>query len=352
MVKVVAFILILFWAQLFAQHRGIWIVRNSLNTVQDLQRLEQIDQKIGLTDVYLQVRALGRNVYERTAKDRLSLEEIVRFCHARQIRIHGWINVLYVWSGKQPPTVKSHPFLEYEHLMTDAQNERLTLPQLRQKGIEGYFLDAGAFVNSGQIENLIKQLLIEKQFDGIHLDYLRYPGHGVIFSGYLRTKFMKKYFVDPLVFFNNLLPQLKGQYRYQNFLLNELNNYVENLRNIVKSLDETCVLSVAVKPNLELARTNFYQDWLTWLQKSSCDYVLIMNYSPDDFEFNKNLVGAENTAFSRKIVCGIGAYYLNQKRLEQRINSVEKSKLKGYALFSFTTIKEQPEILSLVNGKN
>lgn len=351
--KILIFVLALLAVPLLGQHHGLWVVRNSLNTQKDLQQLDVIDQKIGLTDVYLQVRALGTNVYDQSENNSLSIDEIVKFCHQRQIKVHAWINVMFIWAKKIPPSFPAHTFnVDGDHLMTDVNNNTPKLSLLKQKGVEGYFIDPGAFSNFTQIISLSRSLIAVHHLDGIHLDYLRYPGRGFIFSKYLRTKFMKMYYLDPVHLFKGFSQDIVLQEWYGNFLLNELNNFVENLRTELKNMSNNSILSVAVKPDMKMAKTEYYQDWLSWLQQDDCDYVLMMNYSPDDYEFVRNLDNAVNGNFREKIVCGIGAYYLDQKQLEQRMALVLKSGLRGFALFSFTTLKEQPGILSLVNMKN
>lgn len=351
--KILIFVLALFVVPLLGQHHGLWVVRNSLNSQKDLQQLDEINQKIGLTDVYLQVRALGANVYDQPAQNQLTMDEIVKFCHQRQIKVHAWINVLYIWSKQRPPAESTHTFnLESDHLMTNVESVTPRLKLLKQKGVEGFFVDPDAFSNFSQIVSLSKDLLINHHFDGIHLDYLRYPGRGFIFSRYLRTQFMKKFYLDPIHLFKEFSQNNSAQKWYGNFLLNELNNFVENLRTELNNTNNNSILSVAVKPDMKMAKTEYYQDWLSWLQKGDCEYVLMMNYSPDDYEFVRNLDNAAKLNLKEKIVCGIGAYYLDQKQLEQRMALVLKSGLRGFALFSFTTLKEQPEILSLVNMNN
>ncbi|APF17681.1 protein of unknown function DUF187 [Caldithrix abyssi DSM 13497] len=352
MLKIIVLILGILVGQALAQHRGIWIVRNSLNTKEDLKQLERIHQKLQLTDVYVQVRALGENVYSAPMASRLTLNEIVEFCHRNGIKAHAWINVFYIWSKNKAPRNPNHPFLQdVDHLLSDWSSEEPVLKNLKKKGVEGYFVDPRAFTNKAQIERLLNQLLTQYQFDGIHLDYIRYPGKGVIFSKHLRTLFMKKYFIDPLLFFKEKTFNPEGQSLYRNFLLNELNNFVENFKNVVRQIDESCVVTMAVKPDIDRAKFEYYQDWVNWLKQGSGDYVLMMNYSPDENVFRKNLLKAEQLIGKNNVVCGIGAYYLDGENLEKRIKLVEALQFKGYALFSFTTLKNKPELLTTIDQR-
>ena len=111
------------------------------------------------------------------------------------------------------------------------------------------------------------------------------------------------------------------------------------------------MVSVAVKPSVTEASNVYGQAWSLWIKKDLCDYVIIMNYAADDKEFKKNLKMAKLFQERNRIVCGIGAYYLDEVELSRRIVLSEKSGLKGFALFSFSTLKKQPGILSLVSAE-
>ncbi len=331
---------------LFAQHRGLWVVRNSLTSLEDLQRLEAIHQQVELTDIYLQVRALGKNIYENQ-NNGLPLATIVKFCQNRNINLHAWINVFFIRS-KSLPQNNNKPVLDEEYLLTNIQFKQQDWKTLKKAGVEGFFTDPNNYFNNTQIIELIKKLIAQYHLKGIHLDYIRLPGRGFIFSKALRTRYMKRYFTDPVQFFSDKLPIYSAQTHYKNFLLKEITKYVEHLHDVIKQIDNTSLLTAAVKPDVMVAKEEYFQDWVQWLEKSICDYVLIMNYSPDDRRYAKNLKQASSLPVASKIVCGIGAYYLDQTRLKERIEMVQNSNLKGFSLFSFNTLKEQPKLLTLI----
>jgi len=362
MFRIVFCILFISFSMLFAQHRGLWIVRNTLNTREDLRLLEEIDQAINLTDVYLQVRALGKNVYRLSDNpanngNSVSLTEIVNFCRKNNIRVHAWINTLYIWSDIKKPANFNHPYLtDQNHLMTDAEDNLISLKKLKKLGIEGYFVDPDASINMSAIKRLIKSLLINYEMDGVHLDYTRYPPIPVSYSKHLRAKFMRDYYVDPAKVSQLLAGSADMRYRYVTeeygkFLQKNLSQFVGELYRYVKEIDPEAVVSAAVKPDWQEAKSIYFQDWLEWLRTEKSDNIIIMNYTPDYKEFKKNLKMAKSLKYDDRIICGIGAYYLNKYELSMRIRDVEKEKLNGYCLFSFTTIKEQPDILQLITRR-
>lgn len=343
--------------------RGLWIVRNSLNTQQDINLLKQIDQSVGLTDVYFQVRALGKNMLpEKNDNSGVSLKDVISFCRQNNIRFHAWINAFYIWTLDSNPDDDDHSVLwDRDHLMTDARAKIKTSEDLKQLGIEGYFVDPDADVNIRQIKKLIKSLIKEYQVQGIHFDYFRYPASPVHYSKYLRTKFLRNYFLDPAQMqihnkeyfscFRNTSYQYMNQ-QYDLFLQNELSNRLMNFTAFIKQLNRNCTISVAVKPNASIAENQYGQNWLSWLKQNECDYVVLMNYTPDNIEFKKNLNMAKSLKQVARLVVGIGAYYLNKFQLQERLAEVEQMGFSGYCLFSFTTLKKEPALISMISANS
>ncbi len=340
----------------FPGQRGLWIVRNSLSTGQDLKFLQMVNQNIGLTDIYFQVRALGKNIIARE-KDgqQLSLNEILQFCRQNNIRFHAWINAFYIWTLDEVPKDSGHSILwDKDHLMTDASENIQKPAELKKIGIEGYFVDPEANVNMQQLKQLIKELVLHYGVQGIHLDYFRYPSFPVHYSRFLRAKFLHSYFLDPArmqvkqaeyfaVFGNNGARLMSA--RYQLFLQNELIERLNDLTNFTKNLADSIQVSVAVKPNIGKARRLYAQDWPKWLADDACDYIVMMNYTPDQTEFKKNLNVAKSIKQDARIVVGIGAYYLDRAQIGNRIREVEQMGFNGYCLFSFTTLKTNPDLV-------
>ncbi len=344
--KVVTFLLILVTG-LMGQHRGVWVVRHSLTTTEDLQTLSRIHQTLQLTDLYVQVRALGKNFLDNE-KSSVGLPQIAQFCKLNGIRLHAWINVLYIGKTNDRGEINSY-------LVNQTPEKELNYGEIRKRGVEGYFVDSDEPLNNLQIKQLIQKLLVDYQVDGIHLDYFRYPPTPLYFSDHLRTRFMRDYFVDPMPYFRegNIAYSEKKFVRqqYQKFRMDILNARLQQITEFVHRIAPKAIVSVAVKPSVTEATNVYGQAWSLWIKKDWCDYVIIMNYAADDKEFKKNLKMAKLLQERDRIVCGIGAYYLDEVELSRRIVLSEKSGLKGFALFSFSTLKKQPGILSLVSAE-
>ncbi len=341
----------------FAEEHGLWVVRQTITNRDDLALLRKLQQRFGITDVYLQVRALGRESVPSVAENQaspLSFKEIVNFCHFNDMSVHAWINAFYVWSKEEAPTV-GHPLLDDQsHIIQGPDGHRPTLKTLREAGVEGFYLDPEAAHNIEQIKNMIRYLLNEQQVDGIHFDYFRYPPSPYHFSAYLRTEFQRSHYVDPAQVWGrqSLFASYWGvsrliylQSTYEKFIRQRLSERLGALTAYTKAIDENCEVSVAVKPDANVAKSEYGQDWLQWLRTGACDYVILMNYSAENKEFKKNLKMAKSYKVAKRIVNGIGVYKLNREQLQQRISQSQHNGLGGYCLFSFSSFKKPSKML-------
>lgn len=356
MARIIILLISILSSIIFAGQRGIWVVRNSLSTQNDLEILQQITRTLKLTDLYFQVRALGKDVIpQKTNSQTVGLQDILRFCDQNNVRFHAWINTFYVWSLQSDPGDAWHTILQdKQHRLTDAEMKLTTPDDLKKSGIEGYFVDPEATANLNQVKKLIKRLISKFGIHGIHFDYFRLPPPPVHYSVFLRTKFLRNYFLDPAklqiyrnefsTFFGVPVYQRMDQ-RYQKFLQNELTRSLNDLATFVKSLEPDGVVSVAVKPDIHAAKNRYAQDWQRWISDEICDYVVMMNYAPDHNAFKKNLKMAKSIKRDKRIVAGIGAYYLDGLQISERMQEIERMGFNGYCLFSFTTLKDKPYLI-------
>ncbi len=361
MARIVLILLIFLVNGTFSGQRGLWIVRNSLLTQNDLQKLRVINRELKLTDIYFQVRALGANYFPpRHSKDKLGLNDILNFCKQHQIRFHAWINAFYIWSGTPLPDEKNHSvWQDADHLITDTKGHPYRYAVLKRSGAEGYFVDPEAPLNIRQINKLIKFLLGTDGIKGIHFDYFRMPPNPIHFSNYLRSRFLSLYYVDParLERYSNEYFSIFGidsyrlmNERYQSFLQKEFLNRLKEWTDLIKTAKKNIEVSVAVKPDIKVAREEYAQDWAAWLNEKACDYVIAMNYSTDFNVFKKNLIMAKSIQRDGQIVIGIGAYHLQAAQLAIYIREVETMGFGGVCLFSFSTLKEKPELLENITA--
>ncbi|MCX7798153.1 MAG: family 10 glycosylhydrolase [Melioribacter sp.] len=344
-----AFILLTFrivFTQSYHEIRAVWIATNhrldwppsTFNI--DLQKkalveiLDSIESK-NLNTIFFQVRSNGTVLFKSSFEPfsfyidengnmpydplKFAIEE----AHRRNLEIHAWINVVQVFAGKDLKTfnnplhiTKRKPNWIIEYGTIDSRSYWLNpaLPEVRE-----------------YLSDLIKELVENYNVDGVHLDYIRYPGRNLnddslynIYGGGL----------------------LKDDWRRKN-----ITDLIELINKKVKS----------IKPNIKLGATpvginrnhkdmygwegfyEVYQDVKDWLRKGLLDYIAPQVYWSfnDRFQFDILAKDWVDNSFGRKVIIGIGAYKPEvRKEIDKMINYVRAIGADGVAFFRYSSIKD------------
>jgi len=101
-------------------HRGLWVRAVSTASPDSITRIIQIAEKLGVTDIYVQVVVAGYAYYDSQLLPRSQylsevsgsrydpLDALIKAVKNRPIRIHAWVNALLVWSLKEQPDSARH----------------------------------------------------------------------------------------------------------------------------------------------------------------------------------------------------------------------------------------------------
>jgi len=333
------------------EKRAIWVVRDALNNPAELEKIVSTAAGADITDIYVQVRALGRCYYMSDIEPRASfvstdydpLQLLIKMCESYNIRVHAWINMFYIWSGSQPPPEKNHPFNVLRQYILSGES----LPEyadLKKAGIEGYFLDPQSIDINKYLLNVLMEVADKYLINGIHLDYFRYPDVEYSFTAESRTNFRMEHFLDPLNLYRD--PEKfastygygvfqQGDKEYRQFLSEVISNYLNRICQQVKTKRKDLELSVAVKPDPVEAKYRYFQDWQNWILNDYCDYVVLMNYRTGWNDFNAVLNQLQDAPERGKIIMGISAYNQNETAVQKRLQAVRRAGFGGFALFSY-----------------
>jgi len=335
--------------------KALWIVRYALKDKNEVSSILQYARRLEITDLYVQVRAAGRFFFNSENNLRhlgqntaaVNFKKLCRQAELHNIKVHAWINVLNIWSSSNSPPDNHHVFNSSPMSVLRCWDETKTdYSRLKNLGIEGYFIDPDDQKNFDNLKVLIKLLINEYSVDGIHLDYFRLPAPEVTASPSLRSSFVLEQYIDPLNVFNKAradtdirVPAETVYSMYFEFLKNRLTNLLANIQLYIKSINPGIILSIAVKPSPAAARSYYFQDWPKWLETGLCDYAAIMNYVPETFD--KYLAECTNLGLDDQIVVGIASYNQGEHAVISKITKVRQSNFKGYALFSYNSLKEK-----------
>ena len=167
--------------------RALWVTRWDYGSEADVETIFQRAEDGGFNLVFFQVRGTADAYYESTYEPwakRLTgtlgldpgwdpLQSALDQGSARGIQVHAWLNTFPAWSGSDAPTESTprHPLLDHpDWLVADASGTP-------QELTDGYvFFSPGNADVREHIALVVGDLVDRYEVDGVHLDYVRYPG--------------------------------------------------------------------------------------------------------------------------------------------------------------------------------
>ena len=354
----------LFGEKLYFQNRCLWVVRYTLASKTSIDEMLQFAVQHNFNHIFIQVRGRGYSLYrsywipqsEVLKGDEFDpLEYVIKEGHKLQLNIHAWVNVYMLWSAEQLPLSEQHLFNRHPDWLDAVKEEsnkylytdkRLTTDA---SGKEGFYLAPHHPSVNPYLLAVFKELLNNYNLDGLHLDYVRYKNE---FHGYnsvgieqFRSQYNSKNNFD-LGFRQTIIT--KDSYndylmKREEFLLNSITELVLKLSSFMKNSHREMILSAAVKPNIEMAKKLYFQEWDMWLSGGLVDWVLVMNYGPNFQTFVDNITSIENqiskSEFS-KIIMGVALYNQTPENAVKKIQYSYNAGFKGIALFSYNVITE------------
>jgi uncharacterized lipoprotein YddW (UPF0748 family) len=339
-----------------SQIKGIWIPRWSLVDGKGIFGI--IDNRFN--HIFLQIFGNGEAYYPSgflpsRIKDDKWLNDFLKEAHQRGIRVSAWINTFYFWGYSPLSDDKRHPInFAPDWFVVDREQRSIinySPEELKRLEIEGYYLSPANRSVRLYLLKVIEEIITKYDFDGIHLDYIRYPKEDFIYDIHLRTKFQRRYYYDPLKIGDD---SLKIGYegiddlnrKWWNFVNDDLTEFVREVKIKVKSIKPECLISAAVKPDFVVARNEFYQDWLTWVNNDYIDFVCLMAYTNNiEGIINKTMHSVNNL---KKVAIGVGIYNLSPETIRRQISLITQRPFLGFVYFSYNELKKNRIYLDLL----
>ncbi len=169
------------------EHRGIWVTRWTYQSADHVREIMDDIAQAGFNAVYFQVRGQHDAFYaskiEPWAKDLTGqlgknpgwdpLAVAVEAGHERGLEVHAYLNAFPMWRGPESPgdTTPAHAWTEHpEWAVADMDGTPMTLN-------DGYvFASPGNKDVRERLVAVAADVARRYRVDGIHLDYIRYPG--------------------------------------------------------------------------------------------------------------------------------------------------------------------------------
>ncbi len=279
--------------------RAIWLDRGTIVEAGSEQGLAQVFDRLanaGINTVFFETINAGYPIYPSRVAPRQNpltrgwdpLAAAVKLAHERNIELHAWMwtfavgnrrhNVLPEISAAEEyvgPVLTAYPdwaSLDHRDRLFPGGTQPETWVDPANPEVRSYLLA------------IIQELIQDYNVDGIHLDYIRYPfqnaASGVTFGYGLaaRQQFEHLTGVDPALLqprTDRSLWQLWTQFRAE-----QVNSFVADTADLIRSSDPTVILSAAVYALPEVERVQkLQQDWEVWITRGDLDLLVPLTYA-------------------------------------------------------------------------
>lgn len=328
--------------------RSVWLTTNyqldwpsRQNYDSEIQKRELIEildnlKSKNFNTVYFQVRSQGSVMYKSDIEpwspfltgsigkspNYDPLDFLIKEARNRNFEVHAWLNVFLIKTGDLKLQFSNPPHI----IFTRPEWIRL----YREKDQNTYWLDPGLPEVRDYIKHICIEIVKNYDIDGIHLDYIRYPGPD---------------FDDSLAY--NLFGSGKNLEDFRRENINKLIEEIYDTLNSIKPHIKIGSAPLGIYENLIdatglEAKKSVFQDSREWLRRKKHDYIAPQIYwdLQHNPKFETLVRDWTKNSFNRQIVIGIGAYNENVLReIEDQIEITRKYNSAGQSFFRYENIK-------------
>jgi uncharacterized lipoprotein YddW (UPF0748 family) len=338
-----------------SEMRGLWVVRTALVSPESVDRVVDDAARGGFTALFVQVRGRGDAFYTSRIVPRSELlrgqppafdplQRLLERARARGLQVHAWVNVLLsAGFGQRLPAghvVARHPEWVMvprggaAAVLRDPGRTLSIVEAWRDDDAEGFYLSPSAPGVAAHLDEVVRELLSAYPVDGLHLDFIRYPGPDYDYSraslaAYARLKGTASLLAAPALF-----PEGWGDYRRE-----ALGSLAERLSRTARTVRPGTLVSAAVVPDEAQAVHHRFQAWPDWTARGILDAVCPMAYTPDSRLFRRQVEQIrDRVAGAIPVWVGVGAYRLPVEGVVEKIRLAREAGVSGVVLFSHESV--------------
>lgn len=333
--------------------RALWVTRWDYRSPEDVRRILANAAWAGFNRVYFQVRGAGTCFYPSkieawtwelhgdvamTGKDpgwdplALAIAE----AHRLGMQLHAYLNVLPGWKNETspPPSSRQLYVAHPEWFMVDKRGRRMS--PVRHKFYA--FLNPARADVRAYLADLFSELTRNyPALDGIHLDYIRYPGEIGDFSHDAES--LAQFRIQSKGKTPAQAPALWDAWRSR-----QVNLLLAEIARAIRQHNPGLEISAAVVANYREAASAKAQRSLEWPVKGLVDTLVPMAYHYDQAKYGEYLetfLGRTRPA-AGKVVIGIwpAAKWrvrgYNHQRMAEQIQAARRRGADGIAVFAYS----------------
>jgi uncharacterized lipoprotein YddW (UPF0748 family) len=341
-----------------AEMRGLWVVRTALVSPQSVDKVVDDAKEAGFNALFVQVRGRGDAFYESRLVSRSTLlwqqpdsfdplARLIARARVQRLEVHAWVNVLLSahFGVPLPPghVVREHPrwIMVPRQVSTAALTAspdrllRMVAQWGRAEGdVEGYYLSPAVPEVGAHLESVVRELLKRYPVQGLHLDFIRYPGVDFDYSRSALEGLQRLQGQADLLGGPSKFPGAWAEYRRD-----VLSALAARLVKAARAERPASTVSAAVVPDEVTAVSHKHQNWPGWLADGLLDALCPMTYTPDSRIFRTQVEQARTRVQpGQGLWPGIGAYRLTVDGTIERIRTARASGASGVVVFSHESL--------------
>jgi uncharacterized lipoprotein YddW (UPF0748 family) len=341
-----------------AEMRGLWVVRTALVSPASVDRVVDEARRAGFNALFVQVRGRGDAFYRSELVPRSDILEaqppgfdplarLIERARSRGLQVHAWMNMLLcagfgrILPGRHVAAL--HP--DWIMVPRGAARAALAAPSDRLIALvarhsspdaEGLYLSPSVPQVGDHLEAVVRELLRAYPVDGLHLDFIRYPGPEYDYSGAALDGFATRV--------GSSIDRLDGPERapveWADYRRDVLTALVDRLSRTARTERPRLLVSAAVAADEAQAVAVKFQSWPQWIARGSIDAVCPMAYSADSRVFQGQIREArERAGPNRSLWAGVGAYRLDVDGVIEKIRLARSAGASGVVVFSHESLR-------------
>jgi uncharacterized lipoprotein YddW (UPF0748 family) len=363
-------------AQVPGEVRALWVVRDSIATPASIAHVVEHAVANGFNTLLVQVRGRGDAYFADGLEPRAQilasqapsfdpLSVVLEAAHRAGLKVHGWVNVNLIASAALLPSSRDHVLHRHPEWLMIPRVMAQELARSRPDGpgyvgrlarwtrgqpedLEGLYLSPIVPGAADYTVAVLRDVAKRYPLDGVHLDYVRYPGPEFDYGALALAEFR-----------TSLEPSLPSPERFRltararedvlawvdafpaqwaDFRRSRLTALVMKIRTALRAARPGLVISAAVVPDASAAFGTRFQDWRWWAESGLLDVLCPMAYTTDVTVFRRQIDEAVRIAAPASVWAGIGAYRLTSAQTVAHIEASRGLGARGVALFSYDAI--------------
>jgi len=359
---------------------GVWVTVFSqekvFSSIENADRMIQTCKRSGIQQIYLQVYRADKAYYDSEIADRTSYEKILKsagrdpikyiLSRAKEngIEVYAWMNMLSIAHNKNAGILKKLT----DSALTRDKHGRTPLRKGNKDALDDYYVrEDQLFLEPGDkrvrlyLVSIAREILTKYPgFDGLHLDYIRYPAvtpitpgsrfdsHGISYGyGQINSRNFKDATGLDIKTMGFSAENCK---KWDDWRRQNVTELVRDVSKETRAISPDLKLSCTIVPSIMRTYLVTFQDWTRWLKEDLIDYVTAMNYTTDPVLMELNSSSLLIPQIKDRIYIGMGAYLLkrNTDAIEEQLEILEALHPGGIVIFSYDDVADNESLQKFI----